>query len=87
MVSFCLHLTAYCICYGDIAMGSFCLHLTAYCIAMVTWPWVAFVSSGHVTIWVLYKHKCCPFEVATAPAIFQKLLESDLNGIPNFVLH
>ena len=31
----------------------------------------------------LYKYKCLPYGVASAPAVFQKLMENILSGIPN----
>ena len=35
----------------------------------------------------LYKYKRLPYGVASAPAIFQKLMEHILNGIPNVVCY
>ena len=45
-------------------------------------------SSGYVKINThkcLYKYKRLPYGVASAPAVFQKLMENVLSGIPNVV--
>ena len=45
-------------------------------------------SSGYVTINThkgLYKYKRLPYGVASAPAVFQKLIENVLSGIPKVV--
>ena len=45
-------------------------------------------SSGYVTISThkgLYKYKHMPYGVASAPAVFQKLMENVLSGLPNVV--
>ncbi len=46
------------------------------------------ISSGYVTINThkgLYRYRRLPYGVASAPAIFQKLIETILSGVPNVV--